>query len=384
MTIPAGRSRSILITGGAGFIGSRLALDLVARGHTVRVLDILSAQIHGNDPEQSPLYQSIKGQVDFRRGNVCDDTALRQALQGVDTVVHYAAETGTGQSMYAIRHYVDVNVGGTALLLDLIANERFPVERLVVASSRAIYGEGAYRCAAHGTVYPAPRSAVAMQAGDFEVHCPRCGTVVELAATAEEAPTVPHSVYGVSKLTQEQLTLAVGRALGISAIALRYQNVYGPGQSLANPYTGILSIFATRIRSGKPINVFEDGTESRDFVFIDDVVAATVRSIEHPDVLVDALNVGAGTATSVARVVELLQRAMNLQVQMSISGQFRVGDIRHNMADLTRVQRVLGYAPTVPFADGLAAFAQWVQGEAATVDRYEESLAEMRAKGLFK
>jgi dTDP-L-rhamnose 4-epimerase len=374
----------VLITGGAGFIGSRLALALLARGHSVRVLDTLSRQIHGDQPEDSALYRSIKDRVEFLRGSVCDAAAVRRALVGVETVVHLAAETGTGQSMYAIRHYSDVNVGGTALLLDVIANEKPPVRRLVVASSRAVYGEGAYHCAAHRRVFPAPRTAKAMAVGDFEVHCPECGVVVEMIPTAEDAAVVPHSVYGVTKLTQEQLTLAVGRAIGISAIALRYQNVYGPGQSLSNPYTGILSIFSTRIRNGKEINIFEDGTESRDFVYIDDVVTATIRSVEHAEPLVDVFNVGAGEATSVAAIASQLQSALGVEVPVTVSGQFRVGDIRHNVADLAKVRRVFGFEPTVPFVDGLAKFIQWVQDEQVQTDRYEQSLDELRAKGLFR
>ncbi len=382
MTAPS--AQRILITGGAGFIGSRLAIALVARGHTVRVLDVLAPQIHGEEPESSPLYRSIRDVVDFRRGSVCDEGAVREALVGIDCVVHYAAETGTGQSMYAIRHYADVNVGGTAMLLDTIANQSLPIRKLVVASSRAVYGEGAYCCDEHGRVFPAPRTAADMQGGDFELHCPECGQVVAMMPTAEDAPLVPHSVYGVTKLTQEQLTLAVGRALGVSAIALRYQNVYGPGQSLSNPYTGILSIFSTRIRNGKAINIFEDGTESRDFVYIDDVVDATIRSIELAEPLVGALNVGAGVAVPVAELAATLQGQLGATVPVTVSGQFRVGDIRHNVADLQRVGNVLGFRPTVPFTDGLARFVRWVQDEAVQPDRYEQSLEELRARGLFK
>lgn len=383
-SVTAALAQTILITGGAGFIGSRLALALIARGHTVRVLDVLAPQIHGEDPESSPLFCSIQNVVEFQRGNVCDEQAVRRALDGVECVVHLAAETGTGQSMYAIRHYADVNVGGTAMLLDVIANDALPVRKLVVASSRAVYGEGAYQCDEHGRVFPAPRTALDMQAGDFEIHCPQCGRVATMTPTPEDAQLVPHSVYGVTKLTQEQLTLAVGQALGISAIALRYQNVYGPGQSLSNPYTGILSIFSTRIRNGKAINIFEDGKESRDFVYIDDVVDATIRSIELQTPLVGPLNVGAGVAIPVAEIANTLQAQLGAAVPVVVSGQFRVGDIRHNVADLERVGRVLGYRPAVPFDEGLARFVRWVQDEAVQPDRYEQSLEELRARGLFK
>ena len=374
----------ILITGGAGFIGSRLALALRSRSHAVVVLDNLSPQIHGPDPERSPLFQSIQGNVDFVRGDVTSRDDLLKVLPGVDVVVHLAAETGTGQSMYAIRHYTDVNVGGTALLLDLIANSSFPVSKLVVASSRAIYGEGKYRCPAHGVVYPGARLAADMEQGMFGVRCPVCRAEAEMLPTDEDTPVQPSSVYGITKLNQEQMVLTVGKALGISALAFRYQNVYGPGQSLSNPYTGILSIFSTRIRHGKDINVFEDGKESRDFVFIDDVVAATVRGIEHDEPIVDMFNVGSGLAVDVLTVANTLQELLGRRVPTQVSGQFRVGDIRHNVADLAKVRSVLGFAPSVGIEEGLRHFVSWVKGEQIHADRYEESLSELRAKGLFK
>jgi dTDP-L-rhamnose 4-epimerase len=376
--------KTILITGGAGFIGSSLSLALLARGHTIVVLDKLVSQIHGDDVEASPLYQRIKGKVAFHRGDVTCREDLLKVLPGIDTVVHLAAETGTGQSMYAIRHYADVNVGGTALLLDLIANEGFPVRRLVVASSRAVYGEGKYRCQNHGIHFPKARLDEAMVAGQFEHSCPVCNQLMQVEPTDESSALNPSSVYGVTKLTQEQLVLSVGQALGISALAFRYQNVYGPGQSLSNPYTGILSIFSTRIRQGKPINIFEDGLESRVFVFIDDIVDATVRGIEHEAPLVDVFNVGSGVATDVSSVAYMLRTYLGGNSEIAVSGQFRSGDIRHNLADLEKVSRMLGFKAKVSFEDGLGRFVDWVRSEQLANDRYEESLAELRAKGLFK
>lgn len=377
-------TQHVLITGGAGFIGSRLANFLIAGGHNVKVLDNLSPQIHGLEPESSPLFLSLHDDVEFIRGSVTCRADLIKALQGVDTVVHLAAETGTGQSMYAIAHYSDVNIGGTALLLDLIANEPFPIKKIVVASSRAVYGEGKYRCDQHGFVFPSARSAADMEQGDFSVHCPVCGVPAELVATDEETPVRPSSVYGVTKLTQEQMVLTVAKALGISAIAFRYQNVYGPGQSLSNPYTGILSIFSTRIRNKSGINIFEDGKESRDFVFIDDVVAVTAKAVEYEQQIVDVFNVGSGVATDVLTIADTLQRLLGEAVPINVSGQFRVGDIRHNFADLTKVGEVMWFKPSVYIEDGLNRFVGWVKSEQVQVDRYEQSLAELKSKGLFK
>jgi dTDP-L-rhamnose 4-epimerase len=375
---------SILITGGAGFIGSALALRLLERGHAVRVLDTLSEQIHGPTPDDSPLYGMIRGRVDFVRGSVTRREDLLKVLPGIDTVVHLAAETGTGQSMYAIQHYSDVNIGGTSLLLDLIANVPFPVQRLIVASSRAVYGEGKYDCPNHGMVYPSSRRASDMVRGDFEIHCPICNAVATVRPTDEQSPILPMSVYGITKATQEQLVLTVARALGISAVAYRYQNVYGPGQSLSNPYTGILSIFSTRIRHERSINIFEDGTESRDFVYIDDVVDATLRGVEYETQIVDVFNVGSGVSTDVMSIAQNLQQLYGKSVPTTVSGQFRVGDIRHNVAEISKARVSLGFTPRVTLSEGLARFAGWVAGERIQADRYESSLAEMREKGLFK
>ena len=377
-------TQAILITGGAGFIGSRLANFLISSGHKVRVLDSLSPQIHGLAPESSPLLLSLHQGVEFIRGSVTNREDMIAALRDVDTIVHLAAETGTGQSMYAIQYYSEVNVGGTALLLDLIANYPFPVKKIIVASSRAVYGEGKYYCNQHGVVFPYARSVCDMERGVFNIHCPICGLAVEPAATDEETPVRPSSVYGASKLTQEQMVLIVSKSLGISAIAFRYQNVYGPGQSLTNPYTGILSIFSTRIRNKSSINIFEDGQESRDFVYIDDIVSITAHAVEHEKPLVDFFNVGTGIATDVLTIANTLQMLLGIRVPTIISGQFRVGDIRHNYADLSKVEKVLGFKSTVLIEQGLENFVNWVKTEKVQVDEYEKSLQELRSKGLFK
>jgi dTDP-L-rhamnose 4-epimerase len=374
----------ILITGGAGFIGSNLALELVRRGHEVTVLDNLSPQIHGLDPQSSPLFQSIQGQVRFIHGDVTDRAALTAALAGQEAVVHYAAETGTGQSMYQIERYSQVNVGGTSLMLDILANQPHEVRRVVVASSRSIYGEGRYRSPELGIVYPGHRSAADMQAGDFEVKLPGSKAPLELMATDEESRIHPSSVYGITKQVQEQLVMTACPAIGVEGVALRYQNVYGPGQSLSNPYTGILSIFSNLIMSGKPINVFEDGRESRDFVFISDVVDATVRAIELPQARNEVFNVGLGRAVDVMTVARTLVRQLGREVPISVSGNFRIGDIRHNYACLDKAQRLLDFQPQVDFESGIARFCAWALAQGAVQSDYEGSIEEMKKKGLLK
>ena len=376
----------ILITGGAGFIGSNLALALLKKGHSIVVLDNLSTQIHGiNAEETSPLYTSIKNSVTFIKGDVTNREHWQKALIGVDVLVHYAAETGTGQSMYEIERYTTVNVGGTGILLDLLANDKtLQVKKVIVASSRSIYGEGKYFSQELGIVYPNHRNDDAMQNGDFDVHYPNEKTALQLMPTDEESKIHPSSVYGITKQNQEQMVLCVCKAIGIKAIAFRYQNVYGPGQSLNNPYTGILSIFSSLILNGKPINIFEDGKESRDFVFIDDVVAATILGIENDTIHNDVFNVGAGVATDVITVAKTLLAKYNKDVPLTITGNYRLGDIRHNFADLTKIKTALGFTPTVSFEEGITKFAQWVITQTIAASKFENSIEEMKKKGLFK
>lgn len=376
---------NILVTGGAGFIGSNLTLGLLARGHRVTVLDCLAAQIHGDRPGQtSALYRSILGAARIIQGSVCDGAAWIEALQGQEAIVHLAAETGTGQSMYEIKRYVDVNVGGTALMLDLLANQKHAVRKVLVASSRAIYGEGKYRSKAIGIVYPEARKEADMRAGRFEPLCPQSGEPLEMLPTDEDSKVHPTSVYGITKYNQEQMVLTVCRSLGLAATALRYQNVYGPGQSLSNPYTGILSIFSTRILNGNPINIFEDGKESRDFVYVDDVVEATAAALFRDEAQDEIFGIGSGVATSVIDVAHALVQQYGSDAPIRVSGDFRLGDIRHNCADTTKARRLLGFQPKVNFAQGIAHFAKWVEEQPMPKDTYDRSLDEMKARGLFK
>ena len=377
----------ILITGGAGFIGSNLALTLLKRGHQVTVLDNLSEQIHGKNPEKtSSLYLSIKDKVHFIKGTVACRETLQKAIANNTVIVHLAAETGTGQSMYEIQHYTDVNIGATALLLDILTNEKHSVKKVVVASSRAIYGEGKYYNKTKNTfVYPLQRTDEDMQKGDFEVKDPQNHSdVLELVATTEDSIIHPTSVYGITKQVQEQLVMTVCPTIGVAGVAFRYQNVYGPGQSLKNPYTGILSIFSTQIKNGNGINIFEDGKETRDFVFISDVVEATVLGIEKETANNQVFNVGTGVATDVITVATELSNNYGIQVPITISGNYRLGDIRHNYADITKARQLLGFDPKISFKEGLKQFTDWVNTQEVEEDKYQQSIDEMKAKGLYK
>lgn len=375
---------NILISGGAGFIGSNLALKLVSLGHNVSVLDNLSPQIHTNSKENSQLYQSIKGKVTFINGDVRNRKDWQKAIANSTVIVHLAAETGTGQSMYQIEKYVQVNCGGTAIMLDVLANEKHTVKKVVVASSRAIYGEGKYHCESHGEVYPDEREDTQMSNGQFEPLCSICKQPLSMLATDEDSKIHPSSIYGITKSDQEQMILVACKSLGISAIALRYQNVYGPGQSLSNPYTGILSIFSTRILNNNPINIFEDGKESRDFVFIDDVVSATVLAIQDNKLKSCSLNVGSGVSTTVQTVADSLKKLYQSDVDINVSGNYRLGDIRHNKADISKIKKLLGFSPKVSFEDGLKQFVDWVKNQEVNSDNYEQSINEMKDKGLMK
>lgn len=376
----------VLITGGAGFIGSNVVLKLIDKGVKITVLDNLSPQIHGDNPEEtSPLYNSIKGKVNFIKGTVTSRNDWKKALEGVDTVLHLAAETGTGQSMYEIEKYVNVNIGGTAILLDILANEKTDVKRVVVAESRAIYGEGRYWSdELNSYVYPDERPEDTMLKGDFEVKYPGCEKTLKLVSTTEDSLIHPGSVYGITKQVQGQLVHLVCKSLGIESVSFRYQNVYGPGQSLSNPYTGILSIFSTRIKNGNGINIFEDGLETRDFVYIDDVVDATILGMTTSGISGNAFNVGTGVATDVLTVANTLKKFYGINVPINVSGNYRLGDIRHNFADISKAQKLLGFEPKWSFKEGIEQFCKWVDNQPIHEDKYESSIVEMKDKGLYK
>jgi dTDP-L-rhamnose 4-epimerase len=377
----------VLVTGGLGFIGLALARTLVRRGMTVRLLDNLSPQIHGAVPRPDLGALLEEHHVDLVRGDVSQRQDWVSALSDVTSVVHLAAETGTGQSMYRIGDYTSTNVLGTALLLDVLANERHQVTKLALASSRSVYGEGAYRCAGCGFVYPPIRSLDSLQAGHWELLCPSCCGPIDPVATPETARTSPASVYAATKLAQEDLVRIAAGALGIPYQIFRLQNVYGEGQSLHNPYTGILSIFSNRIRQGKVIPLFEDGRESRDFVHVSDVTEAIALGLESDggDGLI--MNVGSGVQVSVEIIAQNLQRQFTGSSALVVSGQYRLGDIRHNFADISVIGQALGFSPKVPLEEGIARFARWVKTQPVSDDGPEDGLdranRELIERGLM-
>jgi dTDP-L-rhamnose 4-epimerase len=371
----------ILITGGAGFIGSRLANKLASQGASITVLDNLSEQVHGLGARFSPNLCNIARCV---KGDVCDRDTVASLVADQEVIVHLAAETGTGQSMYAVTRYERTNVHGTAVLLDVLVNQRHAaLRKIVVASSRATYGEGKYRCKIHAVVFPAARTKDAMSRGQFEPLCPICSGQVEMLPTTEDSPFSPSSFYGLTKQVQEQMILMFAETLGIDAIALRYQNVFGPGQSLTNPYTGILAVFSNLVRQGKAISVFEDGKESRDFVYVDDVVDATTACIAPNINGVLSMNVGSGVRTSVIEVANAIVRYYKVDVPVEVTGAYRVGDIRHNVADLTIIRERTGYSPQWTFNDGLSRFLAWAEQHEVVKTGFERSLTELRERGLL-
>lgn len=372
---------NIVITGGAGFIGSRLAKKLAGQGHAVTVLDNLSEQVHGPRAEFADELRLASRCV---RADICDRNALADVIAEAESIVHFAAETGTGQSMYEVQRYERVNLQGTATLVDLLVNQRpKSLRKIIVASSRAVYGEGGYECQSHGVVYPGARTAADMSEGNFEPKCPACGRSVQMIPTREDAPFSPSSFYGLTKQVQEQMVLMFAATLGLDAFALRYQNVFGPGQSLRNSYTGILAVFSNLVRQGKTLNIFEDGMESRDFIYIDDVIDATAACLP-PDIHgIHSLNVGSGVRTSVLDVANAVRGFFCSTAPIEVSGEFRSGDIRHNVADIARIKALTGFAPKWSFAEGLKKFLGWTETQSAAGFGFEQSLEELRSRGLL-
>jgi len=365
----------ILVTGGAGFIGSHLVDALVRFGHRVRVFDNLEAQVHQG---QTPTY--LNQEAEYVWGDVRDRARLREVLRDVEVVFHEAAMVGVGQSMYQIERYTSVNVLGTAMLLDVIVNDKIALKKLVVASSMSIYGEGQYACPSCGPVAPPLRPDAQLQARDWEMHCPRCQKIASPQPTPETKPLIPTSVYAVSKRDQEELCLSIGRSYHLPTVALRYFNVYGSRQALSNPYTGVCAIFSARIKNRHRPLVYEDGAQTRDFIHVRDIVQANLLVLQDTRADYEMFNVGTGTPVSIAHISKLLAELYHIPVEPEIALKFRAGDIRHCYADVSKL-KALGFAPSVSFAEGLRELVEWGKQQEAE-DRVDTAAKELEARGL--
>jgi dTDP-L-rhamnose 4-epimerase len=370
-------SKRILITGGAGFVGSHLADGLLHAGHSVRILDDLAAQVHPSGP---PDY--LAANAELIRGDVRDPNRLKEVLAGVDVVYHFAATVGVGQSMYEISRYMSVNTQGTAELLQAILDSKTSIEKFIVASSMSIYGEGRYACSlCERRSAPPVRSLEQLKAGKWELTCDLCGGVLKPLPTEETKPSEINSIYALSKRDQEELCLIFGRTYGLPVTALRFFNIYGTRQALSNPYTGVAAIFASRLLNGEPPLVFEDGQQMRDFVSVHDIVRANMLAMQRSESDGQVINIGSGRAISICRVAQLLSNCLGVDIEPIITQKYRAGDIRHCYADLSKARALLGYEPQVTHEQGFRELADWLSGQKAE-DKAETMLRELSAYGL--
>ncbi|MBI2143984.1 SDR family NAD(P)-dependent oxidoreductase [Candidatus Woesearchaeota archaeon] len=372
--------QKVLVTGGAGFIGSFIVDELVRDGHAVRVFDSLEPQIHG-PAGKIPDYLNKSEKVEFVRGDVLDYGAFREAVKDVDVVFHEAARVGVGQSMYEVSRYVDTNTNGTANLLNILANEKHSVKKVLVAASMSSYGEGAYTCSKCGPVSPELRSEKQMSQRKWELSCSGCGSILMPVPASESKLLQPTSVYAITKATQEDLVLCVCRAYGIPAVSLRYFNVYGPRQSLSNPYTGVAAIFMSRIKNGSPPIIFEDGMQSRDFVSVHDIAAANMLAMKSGAADYGIFNVGTGRPITIMAVAEAIARIYGKSIKPTVTNNYRKGDVRHCFADISRIKSRLGFEPKVSFEDGMRELISWAD-KASAVDMVDKATTELKSKGL--
>jgi dTDP-L-rhamnose 4-epimerase len=370
-------SKHVLITGGAGFVGSHLADGLLRAGYEVRILDELTPQVH---PTGRPSY--LSEQVELIVGDMRDPNRLKEALVGVEVIFHFAAAVGVGQSMYEITRYMSINTQGTAELLQAILDSRIALKKMIVASSMSIYGEGRYVCAeCRQSAAPSVRSVEQLKTAQWNMYCDACGGLLEPIPTDETKPSEINSIYALSKRDQEQMCLIFGRTYGLPVTALRFFNIYGPRQALSNPYTGVAAVFASRMLNGKPPLIFEDGQQMRDFVHVGDVVRANILAMERPESNGHVINVGCGKPITICQVAEKLARALGKDVFPTITNRFRAGDIRHCYADITKARTLLGYEPQVTHEEGFRKLAEWLGGQEAN-DKAEMMLKELTTYGL--
>lgn len=375
--------KKVLITGGAGFIGKNLSRKLMQLGHSVTIMDCFLTKIHGKNKD---LPDDLKQKVRLVKANILDKEKLYPEMALHDTIIHLAAETGTGQSMYEIENYTQTNINGTSIICDFLINEKHNIKSIILASSRSIYGEGRYISPRFGFVYPNIRTFSDIS-NNFDVTCPITGERnLTLTSTSEDSKIHPSSIYGITKQAQEQMVMMTSKLCGINGIALRYQNVYGPGQSLNNPYTGIISIFTQLAIQNKEINIFEDGLESRDFIFIDDVANITAKCVSLPSNTNLILNVGSGEPTSVIQIANKLKSLLNSKSKIIVSGSFREGDIRHNFADLELLKNTLPIKSLTNINHGLRKFIEWAIMEEISLQStsYDKSIIELKERGLIK
>lgn len=370
-------SKKILVTGGAGFIGSFLVDRLVELGHQVTLFDNLDPQVHPN--QMPPAY--LNARACLVQGDVRDYEALRCVLAGQQVVFHLAGAVGVGQSQYEIKRYVDVNTGGTANLLDLVVNNNTAVEKIVVAASMSSYGEGCYRCEKDGIVRPRLRTMEEMQSGQWEPICPLCGGAIEAVPTPEEAVQNCNSIYAYTKKDQEDMVLNIGRTYNIPSVATRFFNVYGPRQSLSNPYTGVAAIFMSRIKNDNPPVIYEDGLQTRDFISVHDVVDALVLCMEKPEANYEIFNIGSGAPLAIRGVAETLAKLYGKSIEPKIMMKFRKGDVRHCFAEISKAGRLLGWKPKLSFEQGMQELIDWSRNQEA-VDRFEQASQELRRRGI--
>jgi dTDP-L-rhamnose 4-epimerase len=372
--------QSILVTGGAGYIGSHLVDRLVSQGYAVDVLDNLEPQVHRMGTW--PSYANPRAR--YIRGDVRDRAVFEPLVVASDAVVHFGAAVSVGQSMYQIDRYVDVNTRGTALLLDILVNAKHNVKKVLVASSIGVYGEGAYRCSACGPVAPGIRTAEQLAARDWEQRCPRCGTHVVSAPTPEDKALYRDNIYSMTKYHQEEMVLLIGRTYGIPAVAPRFFNVYGPRQSLSNPYAGVAALWLSRLMNGRQPVVFEDGGQRRDFVSIHDAVDCLVLMLEQPGADFLPVNVGSGEDVTILDIARLLARLLGTSIEPMVTQTGRKFDIRHNTADITRARTTLGFEPRVTLEQGFNELIEWAKTTPdAAEDFFDRALRELQDKGLL-